>query len=125
MKPDGEFEPEQLEQFIDHLKSGKVQPYMRSMAVPKKQETLVKKIVANNYDTEMHKVNKSWGQSYEDFYTLGQIYKCILKHENGILTQIFFGHNIKIINPNIFIKLHFSLMWNGRFRHFLLRHPKV
>ena len=101
MKPDGEFEPEQLEQFIDHLKSGKVQPYMRSMAVPKKQETLVKKIVANNYDTEMHKVNKSWGQSYEDFYTLGQIYKCILKHENGILTQIFFGHNIKIIDPNI------------------------
>ena len=61
MKPDGVFEPEQLEQFIDHLKSGKVQPYMRSMAVPKKQETLVKKIVANNYDTEMHKVNKTTG----------------------------------------------------------------
>ena len=57
MKPDGEFEPEQLEEFIDQLKSGKIQPYMRSMAVPKKQETLpVKKIVANNYDSEMHKV---------------------------------------------------------------------
>jgi hypothetical protein len=60
MKPDGEFEPEQLEQFIDHLKSGKVQPFMRSMALPKKQDSLpVKKIVANNYDAEMHKVNKS------------------------------------------------------------------
>ena len=65
------------------------------------------------------------GQSYKDFYTLGQIYKCILKHENGILTQIFFGHNIKILNPNIFIKLHFSLRGNVRFRHFFLRHPKV
>ena len=23
------------------------------------------------------------GQSYKDVYTLGQIYKCILKHENN------------------------------------------
>ena len=37
MKPDGDFEPEQLEKFIDGLKSGKLQPYMRSMAVPKRQ----------------------------------------------------------------------------------------
>ena len=46
-------------------------------------------------------ITNIWGQSYKDFYTLGQIYKCILKHENAILTQIFFGHNIKILNPNI------------------------
>ena len=59
MKPDGEFDPEQLEEFIDQLKSGKIQPYMRSMAVPKKQDNLpVRKIVANNYDTEIHKVVK-------------------------------------------------------------------
>ena len=64
--------------------------------------------------------SKARGQSYKDFYTLGQIYKWILKHENGILMQIFFGHNIKILNPNIFIKLHFSLKGNVRFRH-----PKV
>jgi hypothetical protein len=59
MKPDGEFEPEQLEEFIDQLKSGKIQPYMRSMAVPKKQDNLpVLKIVANNYDKEIHRVMK-------------------------------------------------------------------
>ena len=65
-----------------------------------------------------------WGQSYKDFYTLGQIYKCILKLENGVLMQIFFGHNIKTQNPNLFIQLHFSLRQNGQFRHFILHHPK-
>lgn len=59
MEPDGEFEPSQLEDFVDKLKAGKIQPYMRSMPVPKKQENLpVRKIVANNYDTEIHKVKK-------------------------------------------------------------------
>ena len=77
------------------------------------------------FSFDSRQIQKSRGQSYEDFYTLGQIYKRILKHENGILTQIFFGHNIMIINPNIIIKLHFSLRWNGRFRYFHLRHPKV
>lgn len=58
MDPDGDFESDQLEDFIDRLKSGKLKPYMRSMAVPKKQDNLpVLKIVANNYDVQMHKVS--------------------------------------------------------------------
>ena len=28
----------------------------------------------------------AWGQSNKDFYTSGQIYKRILKHENNALT---------------------------------------
>ena len=44
--------------FIEELKTGKVRTYMKSLPIPKKQEGPVKKIVANNYDEEIHKVKK-------------------------------------------------------------------
>ena len=44
--------------FVEDLRTGKVRPYMKSLPVPKKQEGIVKKIVANNYDEEIHKVKK-------------------------------------------------------------------
>ena len=53
------------------------------------------------------------GQSYKDFYTLGQIYKPVLKHENMTL------------NPDIFEGLHFSFSLTWQFRHFILHRPKV
>ncbi|TRY73095.1 hypothetical protein TCAL_00905 [Tigriopus californicus] len=58
MKATSEFETEDLSQFIDDLRTGKVKPYMKSLPVPKAQEGIVKKIVANNYDDEIHKVKK-------------------------------------------------------------------
>lgn len=58
MPPVSEFEAEDLAQFIEDLRSGKVRPYMKSLPVPKKQEGPVRKIVANNYDDEIHKVKK-------------------------------------------------------------------
>lgn len=58
MGPVSEFETEDLKGFIDDLRTGKVKPYMRSLPVPKKQDNVVKKIVANNYDDEVHKVKK-------------------------------------------------------------------
>lgn len=58
MKSVEEFETEDLAEFIEDLRTGKVRPYMKSMPVPKKQEGAVKKIVANNYDDEIHKVKK-------------------------------------------------------------------
>ena len=58
MKPVEEFETEDLKEFIEDLRTGKVRPYMKSLPVPKKQEGIVKKIVANNYDEEIHKVKK-------------------------------------------------------------------
>ena len=58
MNPVDEFEADDLKKFIEELRTGKVRPYMKSLPVPKKQEGPVKKIVANNYDTEIHKVKK-------------------------------------------------------------------
>ena len=43
------------------------------------------------------------GQSYKDFYTLGKIYKCVLKHENNALAQTFVGLNVRTQHPNIFV----------------------
>ena len=34
----------------------------------------------------------SWDQFYKMFYTVGQIYKRILKYENNVLTITDFGH---------------------------------
>ena len=50
----------------------------------------------------------SWGQSYKDFYTFGQNYKCILKHENSALTQTFVCLNVRTLSPNILIGLNSS-----------------
>ena len=55
---DGDFSSEYLLQYIENLRTGKVQPYMKSMPVPKNQDSIIKKVVADNYDAEMHKVKK-------------------------------------------------------------------
>ena len=47
-----------LAKFIEDLRTGAVKPYMKSMPVPKKQDTVVRKVVAHNYDEEIHKVKK-------------------------------------------------------------------
>jgi len=58
MEPDDDFEAETLANFIEDLKNGKVRPYMKSLPVPKNQEGPILKIVANNYDDEIHRVKK-------------------------------------------------------------------
>merc|ERR1739844_74521 len=58
MKVTDEFETEDLGEFIEDLRTGKVAPYMKSLPVPKVQDGPVLKIVADNYDTEVHKVKK-------------------------------------------------------------------
>ena len=37
------------------------------------------------------------GQSYKDLYTLGQIYKPVLKHENNVLAQTFVCRNVRTL----------------------------
>merc|ERR1739848_691569 len=58
MKVTNEFETEDLAAFIEDLRTGKVAPYMKSLPVPKTQDGPVLKIVADNYDTQIHKVKK-------------------------------------------------------------------
>jgi len=58
MKVTDEFESEDLAEFIEDLRTGKVAPYMKSLPVPKTQDGPVLKIVADNYDTQIHKVKK-------------------------------------------------------------------
>merc|ERR1711899_309575 len=53
-----EFEAEDLAEFIEDLRLGKMMPYMKSLPIPKSQEGNVLKIVANNYDKEVHRVKK-------------------------------------------------------------------
>ena len=45
------------------------------------------------------------GQPSKHFYTLGQIYKCVLKHENNMSTQIVLDYNFKTLHTNISIKI--------------------
>ena len=47
-------------------------------------------------------MNDFRGQSYKDFYTLGQIYKRVLKHKNNALTKTFIFANINISLKNNF-----------------------
>ena len=65
------------------------------------------------------------GQSYKDFYTQGQIYKHVLKHENNALAQTFVDCNVRTQHPNIFAGLHFSLPSKQQFRLIILHRPKV
>merc|ERR1712018_517565 len=58
MKVTDEFEAEDLAEFIEDLRLGKMMPYMKSLPVPKSQEGNVLKIVANNYEKEVHRVKK-------------------------------------------------------------------
>merc|ERR1712117_482527 len=50
MKVTDEFEDEDLAEFIEELRTGKVAPYMKPLPVPKTQEGHVLKIVADNYE---------------------------------------------------------------------------
>ena len=59
------------------------------------------------------------------FYTLGQIYKCVLKHVKNGPRQNFVCHNVRTLHPNIFIGLHFSFLLNRQFMRFILNPPKV
>jgi len=58
MQPVDDFEESDLAQFIEDLRTGAVKPYMKSMPVPKKQDAVVRKVVAHNYDEEIHRVKK-------------------------------------------------------------------
>ena len=58
MEPVDDFEASDLARFIEDLRNGKIKPYMKSLPVPKNQEGVVKKIVAHNYDEEIHKSKK-------------------------------------------------------------------
>ena len=58
MKVTDEFESEDLAEFIEGLRLGKNMPYMKSLPVPKSQDGHVLKIVADNYDKEIHRVKK-------------------------------------------------------------------
>jgi len=96
MKVTDEFETEDLAAFIEDLRTGKVAPYMKSLPVPKKQEGPVLKIVADNYDTEVHKVKKDaviffhapWCGHCKEF---DPIYKKIAKKMTANNENIVFG----------------------------------
>jgi len=96
MKVTDEFETEDLGEFIEDLRTGKVAPYMKSLPVPKKQEGPVLKIVADNYDTEVHKVKKDaviffhapWCGHCKEF---DPIYKKIAKKMTANNENIVFG----------------------------------
>ena len=96
MKVTDEFETEDLGEFIEDLRTGKVAPYMKSLPVPKVQDGPVLKIVADNYDTEVHKVKKDaviffhapWCGHCKEF---DPIYKKIAKKMTANNENIVFG----------------------------------
>jgi len=57
-EPEEEFSSQFLAEFIEKLRTGHITPYMKSLPVPKVQDSIVRKIVADNYDAELHKVKK-------------------------------------------------------------------
>ena len=97
MKVTDEFEPEDLGEFIEDLRLGKVMPYMKSLPIPKSQEgQQVLKLVANNYDKEVHRVKKDavvffhapWCGHCKEFDT---IFKKIAKKMKVSNDNIVFG----------------------------------
>ena len=58
MEPVDDFESSDLAKFIEDLRTGLIKPYMKSLPVPKKQEGVIRKIVAHNYDNEIHMIKK-------------------------------------------------------------------
>jgi len=58
MEPVDDFESSDLAKFIEDLRTGHIKPYMKSLPVPKKQEGVIRKIVAHNYDDEVHRIKK-------------------------------------------------------------------
>lgn len=94
MKSVSEFEVEDLKEFIEDLRTGKVRPYMKSMPIPKSQEGNIKKIVANNYDEMIHKVKKDavmffhapWCGHCKEFDTVyKKVAKKMLKNNENIV----------------------------------------
>ena len=75
--------------------------------------------------TQTLKSPKFRSKSYQDFYTLGQIYKRVLNHENNALTKTFIWQNVGTLHPNILVDLHFYSGLKRHFRHFILHYPKV
>merc|ERR1712141_399603 len=96
MKVTDEFEDEDLAEFIEELRTGKVAPYMKSLPVPKTQEGHVLKIVANNYDKEIHRVKKDavvffgapWCGHCKEF---DSVFKKIAKKMKATNENIVFG----------------------------------
>ncbi len=94
--PDDEFEADNLAEFIEELRTGKQMPYMKSLPVPKKQEGIVLKLVANNYDEEIHKVKKDavvffhapWCGHCKEF---DSVFKKIAKKMSANNENIVFG----------------------------------
>jgi len=95
MKGVDEFETEDLDKFIEELRTGVVRPYMKSLPIPKNQDSaVIKKIVADNYDEEIHKVKKDavvffhapWCGHCKDFDPVyKKVAKKILKNNENII----------------------------------------
>ena len=96
MKVTDEFESEDLAEFIEGLRLGKIMPYMKSLPVPKTQDGPVLKIVADNYDKEIHKVKKDavvfyhapWCGHCKEF---DPVFKKIAKKMSATNENIVFG----------------------------------
>jgi len=96
LKHDDEFSTELLGKFIEDLRTGLIKPYMKSLPVPAKQEGFVKKIVADNYDAEIHKVKKDaviffhapWCGHCKEF---DPVYKKLAKKMSATNENIIFG----------------------------------
>ena len=96
LRYEDDFSADLLATFIEDLRTGKIKPYMKSLPVPKKQEGFVKKIVADNYDEEIHKVKKDavvffhapWCGHCKEF---DPIYKKLAKKMSATNENIVFG----------------------------------
>jgi len=100
MEPVDDFESSDLSNFIEDLRTGKVKPFMRSMPVPKKQDTIVRKVVAHNYDEEIHKTKKDavlffyapWCGHCKEFEpSYKKVAKKLLKNNENIVFGKFDG----------------------------------
>jgi len=100
MEPVDDFESSDLSNFIEDLRTGRVKPFMRSMPVPKKQDTIVRKVVAHNYDEEIHKTKKDavlffyapWCGHCKEFEpTYKKVAKKLLKNNENIVFGKFDG----------------------------------
>ncbi|MPC20860.1 Protein disulfide-isomerase A4 [Portunus trituberculatus] len=58
MEPEEDFSTDVLEEFVKQYKKGKVQPYLKSQPVPKRQDGPVKVLVARNFEDEVMKTEK-------------------------------------------------------------------
>ncbi|CAL4173797.1 unnamed protein product [Meganyctiphanes norvegica] len=85
MEPEDDFEGETLEEFITKFKKGKVKAFLKSQPIPKRQDSPVHVIVANNFDKEVLETKKD---VLIEFYApwcghckqLDPVYKKLAKH---------------------------------------------